>query len=300
MKISVVMSVYNGERYLKQSIDSVLLQTYSNFEFIIINDGSTDSSLDIINSYQDKRIVLISRENKGLIYSLNQAFAIATGEYIARQDADDISEPDRFIKQIEYIRNQKLDFLGSSAVMIDEHGNFMKKIIKPELISDSYFYKANPFIHGSVMFKRSILDEISLWYNQDMLYMEDYDFFWRISKKFKCANIQLALYKWRHHNNSISSKRIEVQVENVFLRRLLERGDINKLSVNELSNNQKRVLKAKIENNKMHLKLKNNEQVNACRGYLKSAFFYLSVKSLLFCILALFTPNLLINLIDGD
>jgi len=294
------MSVYNGEKYLKQSIDSVLMQTFDDFEFIIINDGSTDSTLDILNSYSDKRIKLISRENKGLIHSLNQGLSRSSGEYIARQDADDISELDRFAKQIEFMNSHGIDFVGTSATIIDEDGRFVKKILKPNQVTDSYFFKANPFVHGSVMFKKSILNDFSVWYNQDMLYMEDYDFFWRISKKYNCANIQLALYKWRYHSNSISSKRIELQVENVFLRRLLEKGVISKISANELNYNQKRILKAKIENNKMHLQLKNNRQFFACYGYFVSAIKNLSPKSMIFSILALFSPKTLIKLIDGN
>ena len=91
--VSVVMSVYNSEKYLKEAIESILNQTYTNFEFIIVNDGSTDSSLDIIQEYmkKDERIVLISRDNKGLPYSLNEGIEKAKGKYIARMDADDIS-----------------------------------------------------------------------------------------------------------------------------------------------------------------------------------------------------------------
>ncbi|HAS7841575.1 TPA: glycosyltransferase family 2 protein, partial [Vibrio cholerae] len=104
-KISVVMSVYNGEKYLGEAIDSILKQTFSDFEFIIINDGSTDKTLEIIKSYmkKDDRIVLVSRENKGLIVSLNEGLDLAKGQYIARMDADDISIKSRFEKQIEFL-----------------------------------------------------------------------------------------------------------------------------------------------------------------------------------------------------
>ena len=101
--ISVVMSVYNGEKYLKRSIDSILNQTFKDFEFIIINDGSTDKSLEIIKSYDDDRIVLIDQENKGLTKSLNIGIKTASGKYIARQDADDVSLPDRLKKQVDFL-----------------------------------------------------------------------------------------------------------------------------------------------------------------------------------------------------
>ena len=108
-KISVVMSVYNGQDYLDEAIQSILKQTYKDFEFIIINDGSIDKSLEIIEKYkqQDERIVLISRENKGLIASLNEGIEKARGKYIARMDADDISLPNRFEEQLKIMENDK-------------------------------------------------------------------------------------------------------------------------------------------------------------------------------------------------
>ena len=103
--ISVVMPVYNAEKYLDEAIKSILVQTCKDFEFIIINDGSNDKSLEIIEKYniQDERIVLINRENRGLIASLNEGIEKTKGRYIARMDADDISLPDRFEKQIEFL-----------------------------------------------------------------------------------------------------------------------------------------------------------------------------------------------------
>ncbi|HIP11775.1 MAG TPA: glycosyltransferase family 2 protein, partial [Arcobacter sp.] len=100
--VSVLLSVYNGEKYLDEAIESILNQTYQDFEFIIINDGSTDKSLEIIEKYkkEDNRIVVISRENKGLIYSLNEGISQAKGKYIARMDADDISLATRFEEQV--------------------------------------------------------------------------------------------------------------------------------------------------------------------------------------------------------
>ena len=106
LELSVVMSVYNGETYLAESIESILRQTYKNFEFIIINDGSTDSSAEIIDTFaaSDDRIVVIHQTNSGLTRSLNAGIKNARGEYIARQDADDESFPHRFTRQMEYLK----------------------------------------------------------------------------------------------------------------------------------------------------------------------------------------------------
>ena len=119
------MPVYNGELYLAQAIDSILNQTYKNFEFIILNDGSNDNSLNIINDYQkeDDRIVLISRENKGLVYSLNEGIEKSKGKYIARMDADDICLPMRFEKQIELMENENLDICGCHYFLLNKEGN---------------------------------------------------------------------------------------------------------------------------------------------------------------------------------
>ena len=107
-KISVIMPVYNMEKFLAKAIDSILNQTINNFEFIIINDGSTDNSLNILKSYNDKRIKIINNsKNLGIAKSLNKGKEVAVGEYIARQDADDISEPDRFFHQLDYLNKNK-------------------------------------------------------------------------------------------------------------------------------------------------------------------------------------------------
>ncbi|TNE70794.1 glycosyltransferase family 2 protein, partial [bacterium] len=112
--ITCLMSVYNGEEFLREAMDSILDQTYTNFEFLIINDGSTDDTVPIIESYDDPRIRLIHNEvNIGLTKSLNKGIGLAKGEYIARMDADDISLPERFERQIEVLLNSKIDICGT-------------------------------------------------------------------------------------------------------------------------------------------------------------------------------------------
>jgi glycosyltransferase involved in cell wall biosynthesis len=123
-KLSVIMSVHNGEKYLREAIESILNQTFTDFKFIIINDGSTDNSLAIIRSYDDKRIrILNNGTNIGLTKSLNKALKQAKGKYIARQDADDVSLPDRFEAQLKYfVQYPEVALLGTSTYIINQEG----------------------------------------------------------------------------------------------------------------------------------------------------------------------------------
>ena len=203
------MSVYNAEKYLEEAIDSILTQTYTNFEFIIINDGSTDSSLEKIEKYmkKDERIVLISRENKGLPYSLNEGIDIAKGEYIARMDADDISLPTRFEEQIEFMEND-LD-IGISGTWAETFGeNRKNKILKypkyhNELKTRLLFSVC--FAHPTVMIRKNILDINNLEYNLNYANAQDYELWNNISQVTKMANIQKVLLKYRISSNSITS-----------------------------------------------------------------------------------------------
>lgn len=211
LTVSVVMSVYNGGKYLKEAIESVLSQTMPDFEFIIINDGSTDKSLDIIKEFEkkDKRIKVISHENLGLIYSLNEGIKLAQGEYIARMDADDISLPNRFAQQINYFKNNPKDvLLGSYATKIDELnnkiGDFNYLPLTWEKIK-KYSLLHNPFIHPSIMFKRELINEVGCYRN--FKYAEDYELWTRIIYKYPCANIKEPLLQYRVHSEQITDKK---------------------------------------------------------------------------------------------
>ena len=134
--VSVIMSVYNGEKYLSKAIESILNQSYRNFEFIIVDDASTDSSLEIINEYLkiDNRIIILSNNvNIGLGSSLNKAIQFSSGEFIARMDSDDISIPDRLEKQINYLLEHKnIHILGGDQIIIDERGVVISSLIYPK------------------------------------------------------------------------------------------------------------------------------------------------------------------------
>lgn len=210
------MPVYNGEKYLKESIESILNQTYDNFEFLIIDDGSADSSLDIINNYAkiDNRIIIVSRENKGLVYSLNEGIKMAKGKYIARMDSDDICFNNRFEEQTKFLEiNKDVHILGTKVFTIDENG-----LHKDTEIEERYgisidkkkdllglFLKENIICHPSVMMRKSFIKNID-GYREIYKCAEDYDLWLRsISLGYKIENINKCLLKYRVHSESKSS-----------------------------------------------------------------------------------------------
>ena len=183
--ISVVLPAFNCEKYIGEAIQSVLQQTFSDFEFIIINDGSTDKTEGIIRSFVDNRIVYKKNEsNKGLVYSLNKGVDLAKGKYIARMDGDDICLPGRFKKQLDYLeQNRNVDVLATVVILIDENGqvtgtwaldskNISDKDIREQLPKD------NCVAHPTVMGKAAIFKKYK--YNQTQSQSEDYDLWLRM------------------------------------------------------------------------------------------------------------------------
>jgi len=214
LMISVVMSVYNGEKYLDEAIESILNQTYKDFEFIIINDGSIDKSLEIIEKYkqQDERIVLISRENKGLIASLNEGIEKARGKYIARMDADDISLPKRFEKQIELLEENNIDICGCHFFIVDSKGKYKAaKVVSTDVIFNKIILvRSVPFAHGSVMFRKDFIIKNSLEYGQtNYIHAEDYALWIAFANKnAKISNVDDFLFKYRDSEGTMSKQSI--------------------------------------------------------------------------------------------
>lgn len=234
-KVSVVMSVYNGEKYLREAIDSVLNQTFKDFEFIIINDGSTDETQEILESYNDSRIILIHQKNMGLTKSLNKGIALAKGEYIARQDADDISMPERLEKQIEFLKHHKsIILLGTAAQIIDEKGVHLYTTEYP--CDYSSIRKAmkhnNYFIHGSVMFRRQYFFEVG-GYRELFFTAQDCDLWLRFIERFEAANLATPLYKKRFDILSYSFKNLVSQKRMATFARQLAR--VRKKGISETS-----------------------------------------------------------------
>ena len=205
-KVSVIMSVYNGARYLREAIDSVLSQTFQDFEFIIINDGSTDDTGEILASYRDPRLVLVQQENMGLTKSLNRGIGMARGKYVARQDADDISLPRKLELQVEYLeRNRDVGIVGCRCYLIDEGGDIKWAFNYPlngdELREDLWVTHA--IVVGAAMVPRRILDEVG-YYDEMFTYAQDYDLTLRIAEVARMHNLEGFLYKVRQHKDQIS------------------------------------------------------------------------------------------------
>jgi len=210
-KISILMAVFNGSATLKEAIDSILFQTFKDLEFIIINDGSTDDTLRIIESFKDARIRLINnKENMGLIRSLNLGLQEASGKYIARMDGDDISMPERLNIQFNYLeKNSDVFLLGTSALIIDENGCVIKKakITKGRDVL-KILPTGNCLIHPSIMFRNIP----NLLYREKMIHCEDYDFYLRLVTEGRVLkNIDAPLIKYRISPHSISKTKALMQ-----------------------------------------------------------------------------------------
>jgi len=204
--ISVLMPVYNAEKYVAEAVESILNQTFKDFEFIIINDGSTDGSLTILKKYaeQDKRIRLVSRDNKGLIATLNEGIELAHTPYIARMDADDISLPERFEKQYEYMEaHPECVACGTSFQYILPDGELGPTFTVPSehhLIDDSYMlkYKSFGLLHPTAILRRLSMLQIN-GYRNEFTYAEDNDLFLRLAEIGQLSNIIEVLFRYRIH-----------------------------------------------------------------------------------------------------
>lgn len=199
-KLSVIMSVYNGEDYLVESIESILNQTYRNFEFIIINDGSTDASETIISQFakKDTRIVYIKQKNNGLAKSLNLGINKAKGYYIARQDADDVSFPSRFQKQLAFLdQNPKTVLCGTWFIELNENDGSKKRkypVSDIDLRRDIKY--VNNFCHPSVIFSKKAFQNAGK-YDVTFSSSQDFELWIRLSEEGEIANVPEILVKKR-------------------------------------------------------------------------------------------------------
>lgn len=201
------MSVFNGKDFLRAAVDSVLAQTFQDFEFVIIDDGSKDSSTQIIRGYTDSRIILVSQENRGLAAALNRGLEIARGEYIARQDADDISLPDRFAAQVRFLdAHPEIAVLGTGALLIDSEGRPFSKFspfMRHRRLVAELHRGVCPLMHGSVMVRRGAIVAVG-GYKPVFSHAQDVELWLRMSGRYRLANIRESFYHYRKHNQSIT------------------------------------------------------------------------------------------------
>ena len=211
-RVSVLMSAYNSEQYIAEAIESILNQTFTDFEFIIINDGSTDDTADVIRKYakQDKRIKFIdNKKNSGLISVLNQGLDICTGEYIARMDSDDIATPARFATQVEYLdKHNDVGVLGTAIQLFGADNKVRKYKENITFLDVAYF---SPVAHPTVMIRRDVLERHNLRYNPEHFAAEDYGLWAEMVKVTKIHNLPDVLLKYRTHNTQISNVHSKTQ-----------------------------------------------------------------------------------------
>lgn len=248
-KVSVIMPVYNGERYIREAIKSILNQTYKNFELLIIDDCGQDKSMDIARAYAkiDDRIrIIYNRSNKGIAYSRNVGLDVCDGEYIAIMDDDDYAFNYRLSKQVEFLdNNPQYDVVGGKAKWIDGEG----RVIKPEidLLKDEKKIKAmflffNIFNNSEVMFRKEIVDKYNIRYEDGLLGMEDFKFWIRVSKISAISNIDdLILLHRMTPNNETNRVMNEKQDERKELFSSLQRYSLE-LSGFKLTEEQYRIL----------------------------------------------------------
>lgn len=212
-KISVILSAYNAEKYIRQAIGSILSQTMRDFEFFIVNDASTDSTAEIISSFNDSRIIRIeNKTNKGAIESLNACMNLAKGEYIARMDADDISMPQRFKRQADFLdNNSETGMCGSWIKTFGPTKNYIHKYPCSHADIKFMMLTNNPFPHPGMMLRKKLFDKFKLRYKQDTFPAEDYDFWERAIRCFKTANIPEVLLHYRFHPQNASNTSGEKQ-----------------------------------------------------------------------------------------
>ncbi len=270
--VSVVMSVHNGEKYLEESIKSIIRQTYKNFEFIIIDDHSSDSSVTIMESFNDDRIKIIKNsKNIGLPSSLNKGIREASGEYVVRQDDDDISHINRIEMQLRYALSSDLDAVFCRYCYIDRKGsttNNCSKFFFENNILSSLVNKKDPLAHGSAIIKRSALLKIN-GYNEKFIYGQDYELWIRmLTLNYRIAMIDDVCYFQRikfDYNKRQWQKMYAELVDKALYSDINIETDIDKIYNNIINTKSRITIKASIINFWNLVKFK----INTCLMNLK-------------------------------
>lgn len=205
--VSVVMPVFNAERFVGEAIESILTQTYRHLELLILNDGSTDRTEEIAKSFHDQRIRYFGSEsNLGLVSQLNSGLANASGKYIVRMDADDIARPNRIERQVWFMENHpEIGVSGSNVVSFNSHKKFFRSIM-PEGHDEicTHFLFGNSIYHPSIIMRRSVLLTHGVQYKKGTDTSEDYVLYVDLHEKTKLANLQEVLLNYRLHDANVS------------------------------------------------------------------------------------------------
>lgn len=217
-RVSIVMPVFNASKYLRAAIESMLAQKFDDFEFLLLDDASTDDSFDIARSYasSDSRVqCLRNEENRGVSQTLNRGWDMARGDLIARMDADDISEPERLEKQVRFLdEHHEVVACGAWAMDIDTHGHHIAPRIVPHGQRLKYFYwRPSPLIHPAAMFR----NWPDVRYDGALPAAQDFDLWLRLGARARLDNLPEYLLRYRVHEASISATRSDLQLESVYV-----------------------------------------------------------------------------------
>lgn len=213
-RVTVLMPVYNGEKYLREALESVLGQTFRDYEFLIVNDGSTDRSVDIITSYRDPRIRLEHNQvNSGLVFSLNKGLALATGEYIARMDCDDISLPMRLGRQVAFLdAHPEIGGCGTWFRKFGALNTVVRWREAPERVRCGFIF-GSMLSHPTVMFRRALFEKHDLRYSPEYVHAEDYELWVRALHHMNLANLGEVLLLYRVHSQQVTERLSDEQIQ---------------------------------------------------------------------------------------
>jgi Glycosyl transferase family 2 len=214
--VSVVLPVYNGEPYLVEALNSILRQTFEDFELIAVDDASTDNSRSYLEeaARRDARVCIVDGPGRGLVDALNLGLARARGEFIARMDADDVSQSTRFAQQVEYLRaNPQIAVVGSAITLIDATGKLIREIdypLTPVEVDRFLIETGSALAHPAVMARRNALREVG-GYRSLFQHAEDYDLWLRLAEGHSLANLPDRLLRYRHHDTKGSLRHAAAQ-----------------------------------------------------------------------------------------
>lgn len=217
-KVSILMGIYNCETTLQESVESILNQTYKEWELIMCDDCSSDGTLalalEIKNTYPEKIKLLQNDSNKGLNFTLNKCFSVASGKYLARQDGDDISFPERLRKQVDFLeQNPQFSIVSSAMVHFDESGNWGISKLKEYPVNCDFIH-GTPFCHAASLFTREAFEEVKGYsVSEKLLRVEDYDLWSKMyALGFRGANLMEPLYKMRDDRNAYSRRKFKFRI----------------------------------------------------------------------------------------
>ncbi|MEM8875455.1 MAG: glycosyltransferase [Planctomycetota bacterium] len=215
-RVSVILASYNAEAFIRAAVDSILAQTFTDFEFIIVDDGSTDQSRAILHGYDDPRIRLIEQDNIGLTPTLNKACKLATGDLLARMDADDVAKPDRFAKQVAFLdAHPEVAVLGGAYELVDDRGRLLRVQHQPTdnaTLQELCLVGKVPICHPLVMMRRGVFEQVG-GYDESYSASQDLDLWLRMGEHGDLASLPDVLLQYRMQADSISEKKGALQTE---------------------------------------------------------------------------------------